>query len=182
MAALAVTFRTGAKRRRAYRGTGADKSRAAAGNLRTQTHRSSTQTSEAYLAEGQRLSHTGSWGWNVVSGKLYGRSNTTASLAWTRKPPKPRILHRCNGSTRRTDPLFSKPWRRRSANEATSSWIVESCVPGEDSPRRIVTVPARGSICPSGDACVAIGRLEIDTSDQRMHACATATATASVRS
>jgi hypothetical protein len=57
----------------------------------------------------QRLSHTGSWGWNVVSGKLYGRSNTTASLAWTRKPPKPRILHRCNGSTRRTDPLFSEP-------------------------------------------------------------------------
>lgn len=26
--------------------------------------------SEAYLAEGQRLSHTGSWAWNVSSGEL----------------------------------------------------------------------------------------------------------------
>src|ERR1700754_2564408 len=27
--------------------------------------------SEAYLAEGQRISHTGSWGWNVDSGELF---------------------------------------------------------------------------------------------------------------
>src|SRR6185503_14089595 len=26
--------------------------------------------SEAFLAEGQRLSHTGSWGWNASTGKL----------------------------------------------------------------------------------------------------------------
>src|SRR5437016_4948375 len=27
--------------------------------------------SEAYLAEGQRLSHTGSWAWNVLTGDLF---------------------------------------------------------------------------------------------------------------
>jgi PAS domain S-box-containing protein len=27
--------------------------------------------SEAYLAEGQRLTHTGSWGWNVITGDIY---------------------------------------------------------------------------------------------------------------
>jgi PAS domain-containing protein len=27
--------------------------------------------SEAYLAEGQRLCHTGSWAWNVTTGDLY---------------------------------------------------------------------------------------------------------------
>src|SRR6266699_2908371 len=27
--------------------------------------------SEAYLAEGQRISHTGSWGWNVATGELF---------------------------------------------------------------------------------------------------------------
>src|SRR5258705_4231891 len=27
--------------------------------------------SEAYLAEGQKISHTGSWGWNVATGKLF---------------------------------------------------------------------------------------------------------------
>src|SRR5437764_14093251 len=30
----------------------------------------SLQRSEAFLAEGQRISHTGSWTWNVVSGKV----------------------------------------------------------------------------------------------------------------
>jgi PAS domain S-box-containing protein len=31
---------------------------------------SDLQRSEAFLADGQRMSHTGSWGWNVFSGKL----------------------------------------------------------------------------------------------------------------
>jgi PAS domain S-box-containing protein len=34
------------------------------------------QLSEAYLAEAQRLSHTGSLGWNVASGKLYWSEET----------------------------------------------------------------------------------------------------------
>ena len=28
------------------------------------------QRSEAFLAEGRRISHTGSWGWNISTGKL----------------------------------------------------------------------------------------------------------------
>ena len=34
------------------------------------------QRSEAYLAEAQRLSHTGSFGWDVFSGKLYWSEET----------------------------------------------------------------------------------------------------------
>jgi hypothetical protein len=32
--------------------------------------------SDAYLAEAQRLSHTGSFGWDVSSGKLYWSEET----------------------------------------------------------------------------------------------------------
>jgi PAS domain S-box-containing protein len=42
--------------------------RAAAESLRRS--RDELQRSEAFLAEGQRISHTGSWGWNISSGKL----------------------------------------------------------------------------------------------------------------
>src|SRR6266436_7257661 len=38
--------------------------------------RSKLQQSEAYLAEAQRLSHTGSFGWNVSSGKIYWSEET----------------------------------------------------------------------------------------------------------
>jgi PAS domain S-box-containing protein len=34
------------------------------------------QRSEAYLAAGQRLSHTGSWAWNVLSGELFWSQET----------------------------------------------------------------------------------------------------------
>ncbi|HTD53427.1 MAG TPA: PAS domain S-box protein, partial [Thermoanaerobaculia bacterium] len=34
------------------------------------------KSSEAYLAEGQRLSHTGSWAWNVASGELFWSQET----------------------------------------------------------------------------------------------------------
>src|SRR6267143_6751626 len=38
--------------------------------------RSKLQQSEAYLLEAQRLSHTGSFGWNVSSGKIYWSEET----------------------------------------------------------------------------------------------------------
>jgi len=37
--------------------------------------------SEAYLAEAQRLSHTGSWAWNFSTGEVSGRANFFASSA-----------------------------------------------------------------------------------------------------
>src|SRR5713226_1527001 len=38
--------------------------------------RSKLQQSEAYLAEAQKLSHTGSFGWNVSSGEIYWSEET----------------------------------------------------------------------------------------------------------
>ncbi len=59
--------------------------------------------SEAFLAEGQQISHTGSWGWNLVTGKIFwsdehyrilGFHPTTAELSfnmfWERVPPENR--------------------------------------------------------------------------------------------
>jgi len=40
------------------------------------------QRSEAYLAEAQRLSHTGSFGWDVSSGKLYWSEETFRIFEW----------------------------------------------------------------------------------------------------
>src|ERR1700730_14604521 len=42
------------------------------------------QRSEAYLMEAQRLSHTGSFGWDVSSGKLYWSEETLQFLDWPR--------------------------------------------------------------------------------------------------
>jgi PAS domain S-box-containing protein len=62
--------------------------------------------SEAYLAEAQRLSHTGSFGWNVSSGEIYWSDETyrmvgfdrstkpTFELAWQRIHPDDRALVR----------------------------------------------------------------------------------------
>jgi len=41
--------------------------------------------SQAYLAEGQRLSHTASWAWNVSTGEIFGPRNYFASTAWSRE-------------------------------------------------------------------------------------------------
>jgi PAS domain S-box-containing protein len=52
--------------------------------------------SEAYLAEAQRLSHTGSFGWDVSSGELYCSEETFRILEWDRaiKPSMELILQR----------------------------------------------------------------------------------------
>ena len=42
--------------------------------------------SEAYLAEAQRLSQTGSFGWNVASGRSSGRTRLSEYSAMTRLP------------------------------------------------------------------------------------------------
>jgi hypothetical protein len=40
-----------------------------AGDRIARSHRDIEQIAETYLAEAQKLSHTGSFGWNVTSGK-----------------------------------------------------------------------------------------------------------------
>ena len=51
--------------------------------------------SEAYLAQGQRISQTGSWGWHVATGSLSSRRrNIIGFLTMILKPPRSRI--RCS--------------------------------------------------------------------------------------
>ncbi|HXQ73908.1 MAG TPA: MEDS domain-containing protein, partial [Pyrinomonadaceae bacterium] len=53
--------------------------------------------SEAYLAEGQRISHTGSWGWNVDSGELFWSQEHFRIFGFdpeTSKPSYPMFLER----------------------------------------------------------------------------------------
>jgi PAS domain S-box-containing protein len=52
--------------------------------------------SEAYLAEGQRLSHTGSWAWNVSTGEVYWSEEMFRIYGWDSQemgPAYPEVLN-----------------------------------------------------------------------------------------
>jgi len=55
-------------------GTVADVTPRKVAEITLRTKQEELRRSEAYLAEGQRLSHTGSWAWNVSSGELFWSS------------------------------------------------------------------------------------------------------------
>jgi PAS domain S-box-containing protein len=59
--------------------------------------------SEAYLAEGQRISHTGSWGWNVATGELFWSREHFRICGFdpeTAKPSYPMFLERIHPKDR----------------------------------------------------------------------------------
>src|SRR5258705_2579196 len=59
--------------------------------------------SEAYLAEGQRISHTGSWGWNVATGELFWSREHFRICGFdpeTAKPSYPMFLERIHPQDR----------------------------------------------------------------------------------
>jgi PAS domain S-box-containing protein len=59
--------------------------------------------SEAYLAEGQRISYTGSWGWNVATGELYWSQEHFRIFGFdpkTDKPSYPMFLERIHPEDR----------------------------------------------------------------------------------
>ncbi len=59
--------------------------------------------SEAYLAEGQRISHTGSWGWNVATGELFWSQEHFRIFGFdpeTAKPSYPMFLERIHPEDR----------------------------------------------------------------------------------
>ena len=59
--------------------------------------------SEAYLAEGQRISHTGSWGWNVATGELFWSQEHFRIFGFdpeTAKPSYPMFLERIHPQDR----------------------------------------------------------------------------------
>ena len=59
--------------------------------------------SEAYLAEGQRISHTGSWGWNVATGELFWSQEHFRIFGFdseTTKPSYPMFLEKIHPKDR----------------------------------------------------------------------------------
>src|SRR5207245_11212356 len=60
------------------------------------------QRSEAYLTEAQRLSHTGSFGWDVSSGKLYWSEETFRIFEYDRadQPTAEFVLERTHPEDR----------------------------------------------------------------------------------
>jgi hypothetical protein len=56
--------------------------------------------SDAYLAEAQRLSHTGSFGWDVSSGKLYWSEETFRILNAPGRSADNRVRAPTNSSSR----------------------------------------------------------------------------------
>jgi PAS domain S-box-containing protein len=72
--------------------------------------------SEAYLAEGQRISHTGSWGWNVATGELFWSREHFRICGFdpeTAKPSYPMFLERIHPKDR----LFVKQTVDRAVRE-----------------------------------------------------------------
>jgi DNA-binding NtrC family response regulator len=60
--------------------------------------------SEAYLAEAERISHTGSFGWKISTGEIYWSRETFRIFGY--EPGRTqRLTWRYNELTRRTDPL-----------------------------------------------------------------------------
>src|SRR6266403_206794 len=74
--------------------------------------------SEAYLAEGQRISHTGSWGWNVATGELFWSQEHFRIFGFnpeTAKPSIPMFLKRIHTKDRNfVEQTFDRAVRERS--------------------------------------------------------------------
>jgi PAS domain S-box-containing protein len=86
--------------------------------------------SEAFLAEGQRISHTGSWGWNLVTEEIYWSEENYRILGldpkttepsfdvfWTRVPPENRsFIHQYLDSVTREKKPFTLEYQIALAN------------------------------------------------------------------
>ena len=66
------------------------------------------QRSEAYLAEAQRLSHTGSFGWDISSGKLYWSEETFRIFECDRADQPTVEFVLATHSSAATEPVFNK--------------------------------------------------------------------------
>src|SRR5208337_966536 len=104
--------------------------------------------SEEFLAEGQRLSHTGSWGWPVSSGELLFSRETFLIMGFDPEQPAPSFRLPCNEFI----PTTALPWNRSSMLRSGSGKTMNSR-PGT----RCRTVPSSMSTvsvvsCPTNPA------------------------------
>ena len=109
------------------------------------------QRSEAFLVEGESISHTGSWSWNAHTGKviwsdehyrIFGMEPVEVA---TRQPLRTFFAW----FIQRTAPPFSAPCNRRSATvtllPANTDWFVQMecgiCMLSADPPRKVISAP-----------------------------------------
>ena len=79
------------------------------------------QRSETYLAEGQRISKTGSWVWNVSTESFSGQTNNFEFSTWIPIGGRLRFQQRCNSFTLMIARVCSNRWRKRFARPAILS-------------------------------------------------------------
>ena len=78
--------------------------------------------SEGYLAEGQRLTHTGSWAWNVSTGDLFWSDEHFRICGLDPDKEQPIRTQECTGFTRMIARWCGSPSNRLSETGLTSSW------------------------------------------------------------
>ena len=104
--------------------------------------------SEAYLAEAQRLSHTGSFGWNVSSGDLYWSAEThrIMQLDPATKPTLDLVLQRTHHDDRaHVQQLLDRVQRN------AGDWQLEHRLLMPDGSVKHLRVVARAEVEPSGE-------------------------------
>lgn len=84
------------------------------------------QRSESYLAEAQRLSHTGSWGWNVAT---RDHPLVAGDLSIVRLRLYRRSKHIYSAFTWRIKAGLPKPWKQQSVTGQSSNWFSEPFFP-----------------------------------------------------
>jgi len=86
--------------------------------------------SEAYLAEAQRLSHTGSWAWAPATGEIrYWSEECYRVLGFDPQGGQPRFKTLFNRIHPDDQPGSQKRSREQSSNMRSSSWMTESFIP-----------------------------------------------------
>ena len=86
--------------------------------------------SEGYLAEAQRLSHTGSWAWAPATGEIrYFSEECYRVMGFDPQGGQPRFETLFNGIHPDDQPESQRRSREQSANVRSSSWITESFIP-----------------------------------------------------
>ena len=78
--------------------------------------------SEMYLAEGQRISRTGSWGWNIATDKFICSEEYCRIFGFNRAAAEPNSDHSKTGYIRRTALSCSAPSIGQFTREAGSRW------------------------------------------------------------
>jgi hypothetical protein len=81
--------------------------------------------SEAFLAQGQKIGHTGSWGWHVSTGEVYWSKEHFRIFEFDPETDKPSYACSWREFIRRIAPLCARSWyQRRRPLTARLAWQI----------------------------------------------------------